>query len=292
MRNSTADQVSRPTGCCASCLTPPGDNAHSSANERVTLYHPPLPQQQHTPRALRQRANVAVLASKCRPHAWPAHHRNVTARSTVLPLLNVLYKSLPKVHMQIGMPIVAKASCQIMVVFAVRATPFQISTSAVECQCITNQRPGFRCSKHRGKVHGGSERSSGVRAVCALSLDQVLYSALDLFRICMEVRKQLLCGLRYKLLMGETPSHLHDADYSCVDLKRSIHLDNLRATRRVNQLDAQRRVELRHYPYLLCSVRLFLGILRHRLRERHLVCGWCPCYVPGQRIISIGICPR
>jgi hypothetical protein len=93
--------------------------------------------------------------------------------------------------------------------------------------------PGFGNQKRRRKVHGVRTTSSGTRAVCALPLDQVLYPALNLLRIGMKVRKQLLCGLRYKLLMRKSPPHLHDADYGCIDLKRPINLDHLRATRRV-----------------------------------------------------------
>ena len=97
---------------------------------------------------------------------------------------------------------------------------------------------------------GIRETSSG--AVYALPLNQVLYPALDLLRICMKVRKQLLCGLGHKLLMRKAPAHLHDADYGCIDLERSIHLDHLPATRRV-KLSLISNAEAQTQAHTSCS---------------------------------------
>lgn len=68
-------------------------------------------------------------------------------------------------------------------------------------------------------------------SLCVLSLNQVLYSALDLLRVCVKVRKQLFRGLRYELLVGETSSHLHNADNGRINLERTIHLNHLQAER-------------------------------------------------------------
>jgi hypothetical protein len=66
---------------------------------------------------------------------------------------------------------------------------------------------------------GGLCLSTASQGGGVLSLDQVLYSALDLLWIRVEVREQLLRGLGDELLVRKSPAHLHDADDRSIDLE-------------------------------------------------------------------------
>ena len=72
-------------------------------------------------------------------------------------------------------------------ILALYVTPDNGSTCC-SCRCAPDT-----CAIQRER---NAKEGEGVCVGGVLPLDQVLYSALDLLRVCMEVREQLLCGLR------------------------------------------------------------------------------------------------